>query len=146
MSSVHSISYYRNKERYLVFSMFKFKPNTSKFYKYKKFSNVLSSFYIFQFLCDLLHFTFLKGMTKHQYRRPSRTCWVEHQETALKTSNKNLPILIGFCNHQIQSPHNNSIVQIVPKLKGYLSNVAKSELVISDSAKHVVHFYTHSLK
>ena len=74
-------------------------------------------------------------MPKHQYKRPSRTCWLEHQETALKASNKILPIFIGFCNHQIQSPHNCSIVQIVPNLEGYLSNVAKTELVIFDSAK-----------
>ena len=94
-----------------------------------------SSFYIFQFLCDLLHFPFLKDMLKHQYKRPSRTRWVEHQETALNASNKNLPIFIGFCNHQIQSPHNDSIAQIVPKLKGHLSNVAKTELVIFDSSK-----------
>ena len=72
--------------------------------------------------------------TKHA-GRTSRTCWVERQETALKTSNKNLPIFIGFRNHQIQSPHNHSIVQIVPKLGGNLSNVAKTELVIFDSAK-----------
>ena len=93
-----------------------------------------SSFCICQFLCDLLHFIFLMGMLK-QYKRPSRTRWVKHQETALRASNKNLPIFIGFCNHHIQSLHNNSIVQIVPKLEGYLSNVAKTELVIFDSAK-----------
>ena len=90
--------------------------------------------FIFFNLCALLHFIFLKGLPRHQYKRPGRTCWVEHQETALKASNKNLPILIGFCNHQILSPHNTT-VQIVPKLKGYLSNVAKTELVIFDSAK-----------
>ena len=104
-----------------------------------------SIFYIFQFLCELLRFIFLRGVPKYQDKRPSGTRWVEHQETALKASNKNLPVFIGFCNHQIQSTHNDSIVQFIPKLKDYFSNVAKTELVIFDSAKQDLLSILHPL-
>ena len=101
-----------------------------------------SSLYIFQFLCDLLRFILLKGVPKYQWKR---TPWVEYQETALKASNKNLPIFIGFCNHETQSTHNNSIVQIVPDLEGYISNVGKTELVIFESAKQDLLSILHPL-
>ena len=55
---------------------------------------------------------------KHLYFKcPEGNRWVEHQRDALK-SHHNLVILIGFCNNQIISPHNDSFKKIVAQLEG----------------------------
>ena len=51
---------------------------------FKSFIQVFIFFNSYVTYCIL----FFKGMLKHQYKRPSGTRWVEHQETALKASNQ----------------------------------------------------------
>jgi hypothetical protein len=60
---------------------------------------------------------------------------VEHQAGALKSHLKNLPILLGFCNQQISSPHNKSIKDIVPKLTGIRNMLANTAKAIFSAAK-----------
>ncbi len=56
-----------------------------------------------------------ESVSYEQYKHPTGTRCVEHQADALKSHFKNLPVLLGFCNQQISSPHNKSIKDIVPK-------------------------------
>ena len=76
-----------------------------------------------------------QGVNYEQYKRPIGTRWVEHQADALKSHLKNLPVLIGFCNQQISSPHNKSIKDIVPKLTGIKNTLANTAKVIFSASK-----------
>ena len=46
-----------------------------------------------------------------------------------------LPILIGFLDQQIQSPHNATIEKLVSKMKGIRKNIAQTKSVIFNSIK-----------
>ena len=96
LSSVRSISYYCNKERCMVFSMFPsclVLPSSLillNFINARNFQIFYSSFYIFQFLCDLLHFIFLghaeTSVQKTQWNtlgRTPRNCTEGKQPTFL---------------------------------------------------------------
>ena len=48
---------------------------------------------------------------------------VEHQRDALKSQLYNLVVLIGFCNNQIISPHNDFIKKIVSQLEGIKNDI-----------------------
>ena len=76
-----------------------------------------------------------QGIEYVRYKRPSGTRWVEHQTAALKSHLKNLPIFIGFCNNQIISPHNESIIKIKAKLEGYKNNVCETKRVLFEAIK-----------
>ena len=65
-----------------------------------------------------------------RYLRLTGTRWVEHQVAAF-----NLPILIGFLNQQIQSPHNATIEKFVLKMEGLRKNIAQRKPVIFNSVK-----------
>ena len=79
LSSVRSISYYCNKERCMVFSMFPsclVLPSSLillNFINARNFQIFYSSFYIFQFLCDLLHFIFLRACRNISTKDPVNT-------------------------------------------------------------------------
>ena len=67
-------------------------------------------------------------LPRRKYKRFSGTRWVEHRIEALDSHLINLPILIGFCDQQISSPHNNTI----KKLKSKLEGVQKSVTSVTD--------------
>jgi hypothetical protein len=76
-----------------------------------------------------------QGISYKQYKRLTGTRWVEHQAGALKSHLKNLPVLLGFCNQQISSPHNKSIKNIVPKLTGIKNTLANTAKAIFSAAR-----------
>ena len=57
-------------------------------------------------------------LPRRKYKQLSGTRWVEHRTEALDSHLINLPILIGFCDQQISSPHNNAIKKLKSKLEG----------------------------
>ena len=76
-----------------------------------------------------------QGISYEQCKPPTGTRWVEHQARALQSHLKNLPVLIGFCNQQISSPHNKSMKDIVPKLMGIKNTLANTAKAIFFAAK-----------
>ena len=60
---------------------------------------------------------------------------MKHRVAALDSHLDNLPILIGFLNQQIQSPHNATIEKLVSKMKGIRKNIAQTKYVTFNSAK-----------
>ena len=65
----------------------------------------------------------------------SGTRWVEHRIEALDSHLINLPILIGFCDQQISSPHNNTIKKLKSKLEGVRKSVTSVTALIFNSVK-----------
>ena len=76
-----------------------------------------------------------EGIRHLRFKRPEATRWVEHQKDALKSYLHNLLVLIGFCNNQIISPHNDSIKNIVSQLEGIKNVVAVNLHVIFNAIK-----------
>ena len=70
------------------------------------------------------------GMKQKRYKRLYGTRWVEHRVASLDSHLVNLPILLGFCDHQIVHPHNSTIKKIVPTLAGIRKEVAKTDAVL----------------
>lgn len=66
---------------------------------------------------------------------PEGTRWVEHQRNSLKSHLHNLVVLIGFCNNQFVSGHNDSIKKIVSQLEGIKNDGALILHVIFDAVK-----------
>ena len=65
----------------------------------------------------------------------SGTRWVEHRIEALDSHLINLPILIGFCDQQISSPHNSTIKKLKSKLEGVRKGVTSVTALIFNSVK-----------
>lgn len=78
------------------------------------------------------------GISHWKYKRPSGTRWVEHQIANINSHNHNLPILIGFLNQQISSPHNVSIKKIKAEMEGHKSNICHVDRIIYVGAKQDV--------
>ncbi len=70
-----------------------------------------------------------------RYKRPTGTCWTEHQTAALGSYNTNLPLLIGYCNNQIADPYNNTMKKAVPTLQGILGNITKTNDILFNAIK-----------
>ena len=74
-------------------------------------------------------------LSRRKYKRPSGTRWVEHRIEALDSHLIDLPILIGFCDQQISSPHNNTIKKLKSKLEGVQKSVTSVMALIFNSVK-----------
>ena len=72
---------------------------------------------------------------KHLSFKCFGTSWVEHQRDGLKSHLHNLVVLIGFCNNQIVSPHDDSIKIFVPQLEGIKNDGAVTLRLIFDAIK-----------
>ena len=70
------------------------------------------------------------GLPYWKYKRPLGTRLVENQAANLKSHNHNLPILIGFLNQQIATPHNQSIKKIKATLEGMKSEICNVDKII----------------
>ena len=85
--------------------------------------NSYTDIYYF-FKCSLLRWRLFKRQSifmelpRRKYKQLSGTRWVEHRIEALDSHLINLPILIGFCDQQISSPHNSTIKKLKSKLEG----------------------------
>lgn len=75
------------------------------------------------------------GIPYKRFKRLSGTRWVEHRVTGFDSHLENLPILIGFCDQQIKSPHNATITKLVPTLQGIRKNVATTTSLIFNVVK-----------
>ena len=74
-------------------------------------------------------------LPRRKYKRLSGTRWVEHRIEALDSHLINLPILIGFCDQQISSPHNSTIKKLKSKLEGVRKSVTSVMPLIFNSVK-----------
>lgn len=74
-------------------------------------------------------------MKQKRYKRLHGTRWVEHRVASLNSHLVNLPVLLGFCDHQIVHPHNITIKKIVSTLAGIRKEIAKTDAVIFTAAK-----------
>ena len=78
---------------------------------------------------------FFEGIKHLCFKRPQGARWVEHQRDALKAHLHNFVVLIGFCNNQIISPHNDFIKKIVSQLEGIKIDAGVILHVIFDTIK-----------
>ena len=74
-------------------------------------------------------------LPRRKHKWLSGTRWVEHRIEALDSHLINLPILIGFCDQQISSPHNNTIKKLKSKPEGVRKNVTSMMDLIFNSVK-----------
>ena len=74
-------------------------------------------------------------LPRRKYKRLSSTRWVEHRIKTLDSHLINLLILIGFCDQQISSPHNNTIKKLKSKLEGVQKSVTSVTSLIFNSVK-----------
>ena len=74
-------------------------------------------------------------LPRRKCKRLSGTRWVEHRIEALDSHLINLPILIGFCDQQISSPHNSTIKKLKSKLEGVRKGVTSVTPLIFNSVK-----------
>ena len=78
------------------------------------------------------------GIPHWKYKRPAGTRWVEHQAANINSHNHNLPILIGFLNQQIASPHNVSMKKMQATLAGHKADICHVDKVIYAGVKQDV--------
>ena len=74
-------------------------------------------------------------LARRKHKRLSRTRWAEHRIEALDSQLINLPILIGFCDQQTSSPHNNTIKKLKSKLQGVQKIATSVTALIFNSVK-----------
>ena len=74
-------------------------------------------------------------LPRRKHKWLSGTRWVEHRIEALDSHLINLSILIGFCDQQISSPHNNTIKKLKSKPEGVRKNVTSMMDLIFNSVK-----------
>ena len=74
-------------------------------------------------------------LPRRKYKRLLCTRWVEHRTEALDSHLINLPILIGFCDQQISSPHNSTIKKLKSKFEGVRKSVTSVAALIFNSVK-----------
>ena len=84
---------------------------------------------------------YFKGLKFLKYKRASGTRWVAHQVDSTSSFLRNLPILLGFLNHQINTPYNKSMKGAKPTLMGHLKNASKLEIVIYLAARQDILAY-----
>lgn len=76
-----------------------------------------------------------------RYKRPSGTRWVAHQVDATSHFLRNLPTLLGFLHHQIQSPYNKSMKDAKATLQGHLKNASDLKILIYLAARQDILSY-----
>ena len=74
-------------------------------------------------------------LPRRKYKQLCGTRWVEHEIEALDSHLINLSIVIGFCDQQISSPHNNAIKKLKSKLEGVRKSVTSVTALIFNSVK-----------
>ena len=74
-------------------------------------------------------------LPRRKYKWLSGTRWVEHRIEALDSDLINSPILIGFCDQKISSPHNNTMKKLKSKLEGVRKSVTSVTALIFNSVK-----------
>ena len=74
-------------------------------------------------------------LSRRKYKQLSSTRWVKHRIEALDSHLINLLKLIGFCDQQISSPHNNTIKKLKSKLEGVRKCVTSVTTLIFNSVK-----------
>ena len=71
-----------------------------------------------------------QGLKCLKYKRASGVRWVAHQVDSTSSFLRNLPILLGFLNHQIATPYNKTMKDVKSTLEGHLKAASKLEILI----------------